>query len=110
MGTYAALSAEDKQRLTDLLQIVRPLQAEILRLSRKCEIAVADWNSGASAIVTALDAAEEIPNSTGLSGARELTKENLAGNLMAYITTCGGFSTAGHIANMLPAAGATNIL
>ena len=110
MGLYVDLPAEDKQRLTDLLQLVRPLQAEILRLSRKCEIAVADWNTGSSAIVSGLDALEEIPNSTGLSGARELTKENLTNNLMAYVTTCGGFSTSGHIQNMLPAAGATNIL
>ena len=110
MPTYDELAASDKKRIDDALQLMRPLTAEILRLSRKCEIAVADWNSGTSALIASLDAAEEVPNRTGLSSARELTKENIANNLMAYITTCAGFSTAGHIANMLPAAGATNIL
>lgn len=110
MALYDALSAEDQSRIDNLLLLVRPLQADILRLSRKCEIALADWNSGASALVGTLDAGAEIPNVSGLGGARELTKENLTANLMAYVTTCGGFSTSSHIENMLPAAGSANIV
>ncbi len=110
MATYATLDPADQLRIDNLMLLVRPLQAEILRLAQKCEVAVSDWNSGASALVATLDAGDEIPNKTGLSGAREVTKENLANNLMAYVTTVSGLGTSGHIGNMLSAAGAVNII
>ncbi len=110
MPTYDTDTTENQQEVDELLSIVRPVQAEILRLSQKCEVAVALWNAKVSAIVAAYDAGSTIPNETGLDGADALTKENLANNLMAYVTSAGGFSTSGHIENMLPAGGATNIL
>lgn len=110
MATYGSLPAEGKARIQGYLAVARPLQGEIYALALRAAVSQSDWNTGVSALIASLDAAEEIPNTTGLAGAREVTKENLANNLAAYIADVSGLSTSGHRENMLPACGAANLL
>ena len=109
MVAYADLTDQEKTDIQNLLAIVRPGQASILNLGRKFQPAMSLWNGGVSALVATLDANEPIPNTTTLAGAEDVTKENLANNLMSYTTDVAALTTQAHVDNMTPAAGSINL-
>jgi len=109
MGLYVDLAQADKDRIQTLLALVRPEAARLYKDAINTGAMVSEWNAGVSALITGLDVGELIPNTTGLAGAQAITKENLANNLMAYITSRSGFATTGHRDNIVPAAGAHNV-
>ena len=110
MATWDSLSQSDKDRVQAALQNIRPLSNEIYQLAQKCGPVISDWNGGTSAIIASLDALEEVPNATSLAGALPLAKENIADNLLSYITTVSGLATTAHRDNIVPAAGAVNVM
>ena len=67
------------------------------------------WDADMSAKVATLPALFEIPNPTGLAGTNPVTKENLANNIMAYVTTIEALGSQGHLDNILPLVGSVNI-
>jgi hypothetical protein len=77
MAQYADLTPQDKQALDNYLQFARPLMGELARMMNKFGAINSDWTNGAQAIVATLDANAAVPNSTGLAGANELTKEDI---------------------------------
>ena len=109
MATYGSLTAGQKTLIQNMLVVVRPGQAQILNLGRQFQPAISLWNSDVQALVASLDAGENIPNTTDLAGATDVTKENLANNLMAYINAVSALTTQAHVDNMTPAAGVINI-
>ncbi len=109
MATYDSLTDQEKAGIQNLLLLVRPAQAQILNLGRQLQPAMSIWNGSVSALIATLDAGENIPNTTGLVGAGDVTKENLTNNLMAYVSAVAALTTQGHVDNMVPAAGAVNI-
>jgi len=109
MATYASLSQGDKDALQSFVNDVRLEVAKIFNAAKNAELFVSVWNDDMSALVSTLGAGEVIPNTTGLDGARGITKENLANNLMAYITTTSSMGTTGHLDNIIPAAGLRNV-
>lgn len=71
--------------------------------------AVSRWNGGVSAKVASLGAAFAIPNPTDLAGTSDLIKENLANNIMAYVSTIQGLGTQAHLNSILPLVGSVNL-
>lgn len=109
MATYDSLTQDQKDDIQGLLLIVRPAQGDILRLARALQPVMSLWNGGVSSLVSSLEVAENIPNTTSLVGADSVTRENLLNNLMAYVTAVAALSTQAHVDNMTPAAGAPNL-
>ena len=101
---------QEREDLKSLLMLVAPISGEIYRLAQRCDVALSLWNTGVSSVVAALPAATAVPNPTDLAGTGPVVKENLANNLMAYLTTVGGLNTSGHLDNIRPAAGTENVL
>ncbi len=110
MATYDSLPQDDKDRIQSALALMRPMSAAIYRDAVDAAVVIADWNGGTSALIASLDAGELIPDTTNLNGALSLTKENVANNLMSYVSTRASFNTAEHLDNITPAAGAANII
>jgi hypothetical protein len=77
MAQYSDLTPQDKQALDNYLQFARPLMGELARMLNKFGAINSDWTNTAQAIVATLDAGAEVPNSTGLSGANAVTKEDI---------------------------------
>ena len=106
---------DERDKLKALLLLVAPGSGEVYRLAKELAVAISLWNSSAdgtaavSAIVTALTAAEEIPNPTDLSGTGNIVRENLLNNIMSYVTTVQSLGTQAHLDNILPAAGSANV-
>lgn len=82
-----------------------------IHLQAKAQFAAAitRWNGGVSAKVASLGASFAIPNPTDLAGTSDLVKENLANNIMAYVSTIQGLGTQGHLDNILPLVGSVNL-
>jgi len=108
--TYDELPQADKDKIQEMLSLARSQAAQIYRNAINAGVTMSLWNGEVSAIVASLDAAEEIPNTTGLAGAAALTKENLADNVMSYLSTTASMGTTGHRDNIVPCAGAINVV
>ena len=80
MATYAELTAEQKSILAAWERNLRGWTNTAARLLAEARAlqAAADASNGPRDIVTSLDAAEEIPNSSGIAGAHDLTRAEMA--------------------------------
>lgn len=77
MGLYANLSVEDKALLDEAVTQLRAFSGQINKLLRTGQALSDLVAAGAGTIVTSLDPLEVIPNTSGLSGAQPLTKEEV---------------------------------
>lgn len=87
MGLYNNLNPTDKAIVDNTANLVRGAAAEMARIWNRIEAIAADSN--AVSLVTGLDAGEIVPNTSGLAGADDLTKEELVSlfNLLNSIRT-----------------------
>lgn len=114
---YADLTTEQKESVQAMCQLVRPLSGELGRLLEKFQAVASYYTGNVETILTELQSSDAIPNTTGLSGAQELTKEQLA-NLVGYmLTMCatpdassGSYNTDYHRALYAKACGPSNLL
>ena len=109
-----ALSAEGwtQQEMDDLRAMIGEIIAiGAIHITAKTALsaAVSRWNGGVSAKVSTLGAAFAIPNPTDLGGTSDLVKENLANNIMAYVTTVQELGSQAHLDNILPLVGSVNV-
>lgn len=81
---YSELTAEQKDEIQGLMNLARPLAGELARLLEKFQGVVSGYVGNTEDLIGLLDAGELIPNTTGLSGAEALTKEE-AQNLIGYL-------------------------
>lgn len=110
----AALSAEgwtqaEMDELRAMIQEVIGLRQIHLQAKANFAAAISRWNGGVSAKVATLTAAFAIPNPTDLAGTGDLVKENLANNIMSYVSTIQGLGTQAHLDNILPLVGSVNL-
>ena len=114
---YADLTAEQKQSVQALCQLVRPLSGELGRLLEKFQAVVAYYSGNVESILSALQASDVIPNESGYAGAQSLTKEQLA-NLVGYFIvmqatadgSAGSYNTNYHRALYARSAGPMNLV
>lgn len=77
MATYASLSDEDKAVVDNFTNILRAACGEAARLMNHLDALKNDAN--AISIFGTMDAAEPLPNMSGLAGADTMTKTELQG-------------------------------
>src|SRR4051794_37153468 len=87
MATYASLSPEDKAVVQNTDKLIRASAGEMARIWNRIK-AIAD-DTNATGLVTSLDAAEVIPNSSSLAGSDDLTRTEVVAlyNLLNGIRT-----------------------
>jgi len=110
MGTYNNLSNADKQDVRAFMEDLRTQSAKIYNHAIEAGVLLSAWNGGINDIITGLDASEKIPNRTHRDGAQDVTRENIVNNLMSYVTTLAELGSIGHRDNIVPAAGARNVI
>jgi hypothetical protein len=91
MATYASLTQEQKDVLAAWERNTRGWFNTIARslMEARALQAALDASGGPREIVTSLDVGEEVPNSSGIAGAQNLTKQELA----ALVALIDGFIT-----------------
>lgn len=83
---YVDLTQEQKDAVQALSQTLRPLSGELARLLEKCQAVVSYYTGNVETILGELQNSDEIPNTSGLTGAQSLTKEQFV-NLVGYMIT-----------------------
>ena len=114
MPLYTDLSAANQAAVDELLQLVRPMMAQLYKIAEQHTVALQLWfavppgevNTLANSIA-AIDSTALIPNKTNLVGADSVTRLALQ-TAMGYVTTVAGFNDATHLQTMLPFAGSAN--
>lgn len=114
---YEDLTAAQKASVQALSAVVRPLAGELARLLEQFQAVVAYYSGNVETILAELQAADEIPNETGLAGAQALTKTQFA-NLVGYMVSAsatadnaaGSYNTNYHRALYASACGPENMI
>lgn len=75
MATYASLSTTDKAIVDNTTNLLRASAGELARILNRIKAITDDTN--ATGLVTSLDNGQVIPNTSGLAGADDLTKEEV---------------------------------
>ena len=107
---YEDLTIEQQRSLDDFCSMLRPWCGEQAKSQNHCAAINDQYNANVSAIFDLLDAADVIPNKTGLSGAVDLTKNDLISIVSHMQNILSGFNTAGHRQLWTRAAGAANMI
>jgi len=114
---YADLTTEQKDAVQALCQLVRPLSGEFGRLLEKFQAVVAYYTGNVETVLSELQLSDEIPNTSGLTGAQSLTKEQFV-NLIGYMIVAsatpdgssGSLNTNYHRALYAKACGPSNLI
>lgn len=114
---YADLSQAEKDSVQALCQTVRPLSGEWARVLEKFQAVVSYYSGNVEAILSELAGSDVIPNTSGLVGAQDFTKEQLV-NLVGYMIVAsatadgssGSYNTNYHRALYAKAVGPDNLI
>jgi hypothetical protein len=107
---YADLTVEQKQQLQAFVQLLRPWSGEQARVNNHGDVVNTAYNAGASAILDLLDAADLVPNESGLAGAISLTKAELVSITSHVQNVLTNYNTSAHRQLWSKAAGAANLI
>jgi len=115
--TYEELTAEQQASIDALMAIVRPQAGTLARLLESFQAIVSQYTGNIETILNLIDAAEEIPNQTGLAGAQAMTRADVQ-TLIGYMTTAaatadgsdGSYNTNYHRSLYAKACGAVNMI
>jgi len=110
MATYASLTTEQKAILQSFLNNTRAWCGEQARTNNHGETQDTDYNAQASAIIASLDAAEVIPNTSGLDGAASIVKEDLISVVSHIQGIQTSYNTSGHRTLWDKMAGSRNLI
>ena len=108
--TYEELTTEQKALLQAFTTFTRAWCGEQARSNNHAEAANDDYNGQTSAIIASLDASEVIPNTSGLSGAASLTKEELVSIVAHMQGFLSNYNTPPHRQLWTKAAGVSNMI
>lgn len=109
---FSDLTREEQNLLTNFIDtLVRPTLGELARVNNHLEAVDTQYNAVASGLLGRLAGADEIPGeSTGLDGAKSLTKDEVV-TLVSYAQgVLTNYNTAGHRQNFSKAAGPGNLI
>ena len=114
---YIDLSDEDKAAIQAMATVARALAGELARVLEKIEAVVAYYTGNVETMLGKLAASDLIPNTSGLTGAQDMTKSELV-NLVSYFITAsarpdnssGSYNTKYHRALYAKACGPENLI
>jgi predicted RNase H-like nuclease len=75
MATYASLGVTDKAVVDNTVNLIRGSCSDLAKIFNRIKSIVEDTN--ATGLVVSLDNGEVVPNTSGLAGADDLTKEEV---------------------------------
>jgi hypothetical protein len=103
MATYASLNPVDRAIVDNTVNLLRGCAGELCKIFNKIK-AIAD-DSNATGLVTSLDVGENVPNTSGLTGADDLSRTEAVNlyNFLNGIRTAN--DTAANRASMTKACG-----
>ena len=113
MAQWNELSAEDQTLILDWMnQLLRPVSGELARVLYHLDVVKAAYVGPAdiAAVMATLDADAIIPNSSGLSGAVDIEKQDIDPMLTALNSLLTGYYTAADLQRYVALAGASNVL
>ena len=108
MPAYDALSDSDKAVVQSTIQLIRAASGSVGRVFNALKAIEDDTN--AIALITSVTAGDTIPNQSGLAGADDMTRTELAAVWSDFVTMKASHDTAGSRAAWSKAAGAANLL
>lgn len=94
--TYDELTNEQKSVLQDWLNVLRALAGEQARTNNHAAAVDVAYGSQIQDILTALDAGEVLPNTSGLAGAQGLPKEEVISVVAHFQGIRTNYDTTGH--------------
>jgi len=110
MATYADLTAAEKDVFDAFMTQLRAGYGELARLLERLDVLKADHIAQVGAIIATLDAGAITPNQSGLSGAGELTKEEIDAAATDLNTLLSAYNSAAKRQAYVKFAGPGNIL
>ena len=110
MATYAELTNEQRALLQAFLNNVRAWSGEQARTNNHGDALNTSYNAQVSAIISSLDAAEVIPNTSGLAGAASIVKEDLVSVVSHVQGVLTNYNTTGHRQLWVKLTGAGNLI
>ena len=110
MALYSELTTEQQNLLQAFLNNIRGWSGEQGRTNNHGEAFNDDYNAQVSAIISSLDAAEVIPNTSGLAGAASIVKEDLVSVVAHVQGILTSYNTTAHRQLWTKHAGAVNLL
>jgi hypothetical protein len=108
MATYDSLSASDKAVVQHTVQLIRETCGSTGRNFNYLEAIEADTN--AINLIMSIDAGETIPNQSGLAGADDMTRSEIASIWTDLMTMKTSHDTASNRAAWSKAVGVSNLL
>jgi hypothetical protein len=84
MATYASLSDSDKAVVQNTVQLIRGMTGSFARNFNALNAIAADTN--AINLILSIDAGDTIPNESGLAGADDMTRSELAAIYNDFVT------------------------
>ena len=113
MAQWNELSAEDQVLVLDWMnQLLRPVAGELARVLYHLDVTKAAYIGPAeiSTVIATLDADAVIPNTSGLSGAVDIEKQDLDPMLTALANLLTSYYTAEDLERYVALAGAGNVI
>ena len=113
MAQWTDLTAAEQTLILDWMnQLLRPVSGELARVLYHFDLVKAAYTGPAdiAGIVATLDANAVIPNTSGLSGAVDVTKAQLDPVLTALAALLTNYYTAADLERYVALAGASNVL
>lgn len=108
MATYASLSAQDKEVVQATVQLIRALAGGVGRMFNSVKAIEDDTN--AINLILSIDAGETIPNESGLAGADDMTRSEIAAAYSDFTAMKTTYDTGPNRAEWSKLAGAINLL
>ena len=108
MATYDSLSAQDKAVVQSTVQLIRASSGSIARVFNTLK-AIAD-DTNAINLILSIDAGDTIPNESGLAGADDMTRSEIAAIYNDGQTMKTTHDTAANRAAWSKATGSENLL
>ena len=113
MSQWNELTPENQTLILDWMnQLLRPVAGELARVLYHLDITKAAYSGPAdiATVMATLDANAVIPNSSGLSGAVDIEKQDLDPMLTALNILLTGYYTAEDLQRYVALAGASNVI
>ena len=108
MATYASLSDSDKAVVQNTVQLIRGMTGSFARNFNTLAAIAADTN--AINLILSVDAGDTIPNESGLAGADDMTRAEIAGVYQDFVTMKSTHDDAAARAEWSKAAGINALL
>ena len=110
MPVYDRLSATDKDVVNAHNNTLRSWAGDLAKLMQRGLVLEDNWDAQVSAIIASLDAASTVPDSGGLSGAADITKEEFQSIMSSLSAILASYNTAGARELYVKLAGPANVV